>query len=79
MLVLKRKLDQSIMVGAEVEIKILAIHGDQVRIGIQAPHQVTVHRKEIGVELQRHHAAVLCDTVVTEGGVNSEEVHQLTV
>lgn len=47
MLVLTRKLDQSIMVGQEIEITILEVRGEQVRLGIRAPHQVAVHRKEI--------------------------------
>ena len=47
MLVLTRKPDQSIMVGSEIEITVLEVRGEQVRIGIRAPRQVTVHRKEV--------------------------------
>jgi carbon storage regulator len=47
MLVLTRKLDQSIMIGKEIEITILEVRGEQVRLGIRAPHQVAVHRKEV--------------------------------
>ncbi|MCO5296667.1 MAG: carbon storage regulator CsrA [Fimbriimonadaceae bacterium] len=47
MLVLTRKIQQSIMIGDEVEIVVLEVRGEQVRLGIRAPKNVTVHRKEI--------------------------------
>jgi carbon storage regulator len=47
MLVLTRKPDQSIMVGNDIEITVLEVRGEQVRIGIRAPRNVTVHRKEV--------------------------------
>lgn len=47
MLVLTRKPDQSIMVGNEIEITVLEVRGEQVRLGIRAPRTVTVHRKEV--------------------------------
>ena len=47
MLVLTRKPDQSIMIGSEIEITVLEVRGEQVRLGIRAPRTVTVHRKEI--------------------------------
>ena len=47
MLVLTRKPDQSIMVGLDIEITVLEVRGEQVRLGIRAPRTVTVHRKEV--------------------------------
>lgn len=47
MLVLSRKVNQSIMIGDDIEIKVLEIRGDQVRIGIEAPKKIPVHRKEV--------------------------------
>ena len=47
MLVLTRKLDQSIMIGNDIEITVVEVRGDQVRIGIAAPKSVTVHRAEV--------------------------------
>jgi carbon storage regulator len=47
MLVLTRKLGQSIMIGDEIEVVVLEVRGEQVRLGISAPRDVTVHRKEI--------------------------------
>ena len=47
MLVLTRKVHQSIMIGDDVEIVILEVRGEQVRLGIKAPKSVAVHRQEI--------------------------------
>ncbi len=53
MLVLTRKINESIMIGDEVEIFVVAVLGDQVKIGIRAPKSVPVYRKEIYEEIQR--------------------------
>ncbi|MFD2369391.1 carbon storage regulator CsrA [Brevibacillus sp. GCM10020057] len=47
MLVLSRKKNESIIVGDHIEIKIIAVEGEMVRIGIEAPRSVQVHRKEV--------------------------------
>ncbi|HZT41380.1 MAG TPA: carbon storage regulator CsrA [Chthonomonadaceae bacterium] len=47
MLVLTRKPDQSIMIGNEIEITVLEVRGEQVRLGIRAPRDIAVHRKEV--------------------------------
>jgi carbon storage regulator len=52
MLVLTRKANQSIMIGDEIEVSVLAIMGEKVRIGIDAPRTVPVFRKEVYVEIQ---------------------------
>ena len=52
MLVLTRKAGQSIMIGDEIEVSVLAIMGEKVRIGIEAPRSVPVFRKEVYVEIQ---------------------------
>jgi len=53
MLVLTRKSNQSIMIGDEIEVSVLAIMGEKVRIGIQAPREVAVFRKEVYLEIQQ--------------------------
>jgi carbon storage regulator len=53
MLVLTRKTNQSIMIGDDVEVSVLSVVGEKVRIGIQAPHDVPVFRTEIYLEIQR--------------------------
>lgn len=52
MLVLTRKSNQSIMIGDDIEVSVLAIMGEKVRIGIQAPRDVPVFRKEVYLEIQ---------------------------
>lgn len=52
MLVLSRKKGQSIMLGDNIELTIIEIQGDQVRIGINAPKSVQVYRKELFLEIQ---------------------------
>ncbi|MGO9891513.1 MAG: carbon storage regulator CsrA [Solirubrobacteraceae bacterium] len=51
MLVLTRKSNQSIMIGDDIEITVLSVMGEKVRIGIQAPQKVPVFRKEIYLEI----------------------------
>jgi carbon storage regulator len=52
MLVLTRKSNQSIMIGDQIEVSVLSVVGDKVRIGIQAPRDVPVFRKEVYLEIQ---------------------------
>jgi carbon storage regulator len=51
-LVLTRKSKQSIMIGDDIEISVLAVMGEKVRIGIDAPRSVPVFRREVYVEIQ---------------------------
>jgi carbon storage regulator len=53
MLVLTRKTNQSIMIGDDIEVSVLAIMGEKVRIGIQAPRDIPVFRKEVYLEIQQ--------------------------
>jgi carbon storage regulator len=57
MLVLTRKSNQSIMIGDEIEISVLSIMGEKVRIGIDAPRSVPVFRKEVYIEIQEDQSA----------------------
>ena len=52
MLVLTRRAYQSIMIGADIVVTVLEVRGDQVRIGIDAPRSVSVHREEVFRELE---------------------------
>ena len=56
MLVLTRKSNQSIMIGDDIEVSVLAIMGEKVRIGIQAPRDVPVFRREVYLEIQQENA-----------------------
>jgi carbon storage regulator len=53
MLVLSRQRDESIMIGDDVEIIIVDVRGDKVRLGITAPKNIPVHRREIYDAIQR--------------------------
>ncbi len=53
MLVLSRQRDESIMIGDNVQITIVDIRGDKVRLGIVAPTEISVHRKEVYDAIQR--------------------------
>lgn len=57
MLVLSRKIKESIIIGDNVEIQIIEIKGDQVKIGINAPRSVAVFRKEVFEEIQKENLA----------------------
>jgi carbon storage regulator len=57
LLVLTRKSNQSIMIGDDIEVSVLAVMGEKVRIGIQAPRSVPVFRKEVYVEIHQDDAA----------------------
>lgn len=56
MLVLSRQRDESIMIGDDVEITIVDVRGDKVRLGITAPKSIPVHRREIYDAIQREKA-----------------------
>ncbi|WP_164668085.1 carbon storage regulator CsrA [Virgibacillus doumboii] len=53
MLVLTRKQNESIQIGDDIEIKVLAVEGDQIKLGIDAPKSVDIHRKEIYLDIQK--------------------------
>ena len=57
MLVLSRKLDETIMIGDDIEITVVDIRGEKVRLGITAPADVAVHRKEIYDVIKRENKA----------------------
>ncbi|HLT54877.1 MAG TPA: carbon storage regulator CsrA [Bacillota bacterium] len=56
MLVLTRKKNESIQIGKDIEIKVIGIEGDQVKIGIQAPKSVEIFRKEIYVDIEKQNS-----------------------
>ena len=53
MLVITRRRGDSVMVGEDVEITVVDIRGDQIRLGINAPRETPVHRKEVYEAIQR--------------------------
>ena len=71
MLVLTRKSNQSIMIGDEIEVSVLSVMGEKVRIGIQAPQRIPVFRKEIYLEIHRED-----DVVPAEDDGHSAEARE---
>jgi len=72
MLVLTRKSNQSIMIGDNIEVSVLSVMGDKVRIGIQAPQDIPVFRTEIYEEIHRQGEAPQSTpgTPATEAGAD---------
>jgi len=56
MLVLTRKKNEAIKIGDDIEIKILSVDGDQIKLGIEAPKSIEIHRKEIYLEIQHQNS-----------------------
>ena len=57
MLVLTRRLNQSIKIGDDIEITVIEVRGDQVRLGVTAPRDVSVHRNEVYLQIQQENRA----------------------
>ena len=74
MLVLSRQRDQTIMIGDDVEITIVDIRGDKVRLGITAPRHIQVHRKEVydAIKRENEEAAKLAPRDVPGIGQETE-------
>jgi carbon storage regulator len=56
MLVLTRKTGEAIQIGEDIEISVVSVKGDQVKLGINAPKNVEIHRKEIYLTIQEENA-----------------------
>ena len=67
MLVLSREKDESIMIGDDVEITIVDVRGNKVRLGINAPREISVHRKEIYLAIQKEKQ---------QGGTETHQAHK---
>ena len=66
MLIITRRKDESIMIGDDIEVWVVDVRGDKVRLAINAPRSIPVHRKEIYEAIQREKA----EKAAAEKGVN---------
>jgi len=79
MLVLSRTRDESIMIGDHIQITVVDVRGDKVRLGIDAPMTVPVHRKEVydAIKAENHQAATLRPEEIVELSRNPMEIPAL--
>ncbi len=75
MLILTRRVGETLMVGDEVTVTVLAVKGNQVRIGVNAPKEVSVHREEIYQRIQREKANPLEAGQEPHSGQSSSDSH----
>jgi carbon storage regulator len=59
MLVLSRKTGEAIVIGKDIVVTILEVRGDQVRVGVDAPRSISVHREEIYLQVARENSAAV--------------------
>ena len=64
MLALTRKKGESLVIGNNVEITVLEVRGDQVKIGINAPKEVSIYRKEVYLQIQEENKAAMTDNTL---------------
>jgi len=61
MLILSRKIDEKIKIGEEITVTLIDIHGDQVKIGVEAPKNVKVFRQEVFDAIQKENEAAVME------------------
>jgi carbon storage regulator len=72
MLVLTRKTGEAIQIGDDIEITVLSVQGDQIKLGINAPKNVEIHRKEIYLSIQEsnNEAASISKSMIDQLKIN---------
>ena len=71
MLALSRRIGESIMIGNDVEITVIEVKGEQVRLGISAPKSVPIHRKEIYLQIKE------ANNEIVSNETDMSAIHQL--
>jgi carbon storage regulator len=73
MLILTRRIGESIIIGDDITITVLGVKGNQVRLGVNAPKTVSVHREEIYRRIQQEHSTNNSEPLVIDTGSNIEK------
>ncbi|NBJ15344.1 MAG: carbon storage regulator CsrA [Dehalobacter sp. 4CP] len=76
MLVLSRKINERIMIGDDIEVVVVAVVGDQVRIGIEAPKDIKILRSEVYEEVQNQNVKASAASKLPEADL-SEQLKQM--
>ena len=71
MLALSRKVNESIIIGHDIEVTVLEVKGDQVKLGINAPKNISIYRKEIYVQIQEANRAA------AEGDITPDKLENM--
>ena len=74
MLILTRRVGETLMIGDEVTVTVLGVKGNQVRIGVNAPREVAVHREEIYERIKAEEGGVVSETGEEDHQGNTAEV-----
>ncbi len=70
MLVLTRKIDESIIIGDNIKITVVDVRNDQVKLGIDAPREIPVHREEIYLEIQEENRRAAAQRMADLGEIS---------
>ena len=68
MLILTRRVGETVMIGEEITVTVLGVKGNQVRLGVQAPRDVAVHREEIHDRIKREQTGAPAAAPTTKAG-----------
>ena len=78
MLILSRKIDEKIKIGNDITITLIDVHGDQVKIGVEAPKDVKVFRQEVFDAIQNENKAAVVQTEASDSAVAINAVSALS-
>ena len=78
MLILSRKIDEKIKIGTDITITLIDVHGDQVKIGVEAPKDVKVFRQEVFDAIQNENKAAAVDTQESASEITISAVSALS-